>query len=212
MAYSISPGAILQLTCRYALVTGTDEALTTHHFVYSGPAITDGALEARTAAQEWMTVASRWAQLWKVTASDLVGLHDVWGQWIHPIRYQKQDAALPTVFGTQSVPPAPPGTSVALERRGDIANRHGVGGVRVPATNSTINDAVDGLILAGQRPAWQALADSMNDSWSTASTPGGTFTPIIYNRAAPSASVIVTQGILHLQIRTMRRRVVGRGS
>jgi len=212
MAYSISPGAILQLTTRYALVTGTDEALTTHHFVYSGPAIPDGALEARTAAQEWMTVASRWAQLWKATATDLTGIHDVWGQWIHPIRYQKQDAALATVFGVLPGTVAPPGTSVAIERRGDVANRHGVGGVRVPATNSEIASNVDGLIAAGLRPAWQALADSVNDSWSTASTPGGTFTPIIFNRSAPSASVIVTQGILHLQVRTMRRRVVGRGS
>ena len=59
MAYGISTGAILQLTCKYALSTAVDVAMTTHHYVYSGPSIADGAAEAVAAAQEFKNTAGR---------------------------------------------------------------------------------------------------------------------------------------------------------
>lgn len=212
MAYTIAAGSILQLTCRYRLTSTPDEALTTHHYQLVNLNIPDGAAEAVAAAQEFMTVASRWGQLWRAVSSNLVELHDVWAQWIYPIRYQKQDANLPSLSGTINSPPAPPGTSVALERRGDKANKHNVGGVRVPGAPMDIAGDGSGQILGGYVAAWNALASTLNDSWSTALNPGSSYIPVIYNRAAPTTSAPVTNVILHQTVRTMRRRVVGRGT
>jgi hypothetical protein len=212
MAYGISTGAILQLTCKYAVSTAVDVAMTTHHYLYTGPAIVDGAAEAVAAAQEFKTQAGRWGQLWKATASELATLFEVEGQWVFPTRYQKRSDGLTFVSGTIVDTLAPPATSVAIERRGDLANRHSVGGVRVPATPSTISQNGDGRILAAYLPAWQALAAFMPTAFSTAANPGGTHTPVIYQRGNPAGSIVVKQGILHQTLRTLRRRVVGRGS
>lgn len=212
MAYPIGINAILQVNVFYKLGTQLDKAITTHHYKLTLAAVPDGAAEAFAAAQNFKTAASLPVQKWAATASPQTSVTDVSAQWIYPIRYRAQYAGLAAVVGTFGLGIGPPGTQVSIERRGEEATKHAMGGIRYPATALELAEDGNGLISALSVPSWAALRDASKNTFSTALNPGATYIPIIYNRLSPATSVLVTDTILHTEIRTMRRRVVGRGS
>lgn len=212
MAYVINPNAILQVNVIYKLGTQLDKAMTTHHYKLTGASVPDGAAEAFAAAQNFKVAASLPVQKWKATASPQTSVVDVSAQWIYPIRYRAQYAGLAPVVGTFGTGIGPPGTQVSVQRRGEEANRHALGGIRFPATALETAEDGNGLISALAAPGWAAVRDACKVTWSTALNPGATYVPIIFNRLSPASSVLVTDTILFTELRTMRRRVVGRGS
>jgi len=101
----------------------------------------------------------------------------------------------------------PPGTSVALTKRAEASGPHGIGGVRMPAVPVTFNAA--GLLDPISYGAYDDLCESLK---TTVTLPlEAVLEPVILNRASPESSYVVYDVFRQDNIRTMSRRVVGRG-
>jgi hypothetical protein len=100
-----------------------------------------------------------------------------------------------------------PSVAVAITKRSDFANRHGRGTIHFPG----IPDAayVAGLITNG----WRDSVDPFELKVATPVTisTGVILVPVIYRRDNPEISYQVVSVSTETNIRTMRRRVVGRG-
>lgn len=101
----------------------------------------------------------------------------------------------------------PPGTSVSIHRSGINAGRHNVGGIRMAAIPPSFVD--EGEVSSTGRLAYEALASSFPNVITTVAI--GTIVPIILNRTTPTSSPTIFSASVKNTIRTMSRRVVGRG-
>lgn len=101
----------------------------------------------------------------------------------------------------------PPGVSMAVTKRAEGSGRDCVGGCRLPAVPTLFNDA--GRVTLLGTDALQQFCDQLKQVSEV--TGVATFTPIILHRASPSDSQIVYDAFPMDTIRTMSRRVVGRG-
>lgn len=101
----------------------------------------------------------------------------------------------------------PPGVQASLTKRGALANRNNIGGVRMPGAPITANEG--GYISTAYNALLEAFATYLAGPITTVTI--GTLTPIIYNRQIPADSPAVATVTVEQTMRTMRRRVVGRG-
>lgn len=102
----------------------------------------------------------------------------------------------------------PPGNSVAVTKRSDLAGRSKVGGVRVPAVS--VGDVVEGRLteLAATGYGNFALKLLVHQPIGFGDAE---MLPIILHRASPILSAPLTQVLVQTAVRTMSRRVLGRG-
>lgn len=101
----------------------------------------------------------------------------------------------------------PPGDQGSLTKRGIVAGRHSIGGIRMPALPITANEI--GYLSGAQVALYDILCTYLAAPITTVTI--GTLTPIIFNRTGPGTSVDVATVSTEATIRTLRRRVVGRG-
>jgi hypothetical protein len=128
------------------------------------------------------------------------------GQWIFPTRYRPIVLNLSSVVGAGS----PAGTANiggAITRFGDPANRAALGTWHMPCVPQ--DQYASGTLFSSQITAYTTLAALMDDQITTALS--SNFDPIIYHRANPTASVVVTGAYPQTTVRTSRRRTVGVG-
>lgn len=128
-------------------------------------------------------------------------------QLIHPVRKAKGYAfPVGALNGLRAGTPMPSSTQTSVETRSDLGGSKGHGGTRF--AGSVITDIADSEFT----PAY--LADLMNGVGALYGTPAWGVPaklPIIFNRATPGQSEVIHAADPKVEVRTMRRRVVGRG-
>lgn len=210
MAYALATGDIVQVNINYAQVGVVEMMNTLHYRVSTGVPIPDG----RAAILELITAigntglttsfASRWAQL----ASSAVVIDRLTGQRVYPVRYGlvTLDVHIPGAQDPEE--PVPPPIQLAITKRGDLATRYSVGGIRVPGLSTGFE--VDGKLAGGGQLNADNLASVLDDVLTTA---GGTieWIPIVYRRSNPGSSVQVVAAQAHNVLRTQRTRIPGKG-
>ena len=128
-------------------------------------------------------------------------------QKIFPTRMIHMDFNQDPGQGTIAGAALSPGTSGAITKRGEIANRHSIGGVRMPSVPVAWSSS--GLLTSPGIGAYASFANTLNDQITTVGAV--TLEPIIFNRTAPANSQKTTTLVVQDTIRTMARRVLRRG-
>lgn len=136
-------------------------------------------------------------------------LDERWYQCVSPSRIRKVivNAALAGTFaGTGSTPNA----SVSIERFAEVATRHGVGRLQLPAANDSAN-VTNGIINGpGYTGALAALAAQMILPL-TLPTVGSTMKPVLQDLRNPGVFNYIIGASAKNTMRVMRRRTVGVG-
>ena len=209
MAYQMNNGDIAQVTIQYAQ-TGVEKMLNVLHYrLVSGGPIADGAVELTALAQHFASgvIVGGFGTTWKEIAANTVNIDRVEVQRIYPVRYAKVTADV-AVFGIGTTEPLPPQVQGAITKRGEIATRYAVGGIRVPGIASEWE--VNGRLTVGGLEKLQDLAETLKPNVTPAGGIG-TWEPIILRRLNMGSSVRVTEAIAHEVTRTQRTRVPGKG-
>lgn len=130
-----------------------------------------------------------------------------WIQKIHSTRLVKIAGNMSPTVGGVGEAALPPGVAASITKRAAVAGRNAVGGIRLPAIPVTSNEA--GYMSTAQELLMADLCLQLQAPLTTVSI--GTLTPIIYNRTNPTSSLEVVNCTVETTLRTMKRRVVGRG-
>lgn len=128
-------------------------------------------------------------------------------QVIHPVRYKRANYADPTT-GSLATPVKESATAQVIYRSGDLGSRKDQSSLHLTgAPNGLITD---GIIDAGQLVALNALAVKCKTAYNIL-TSTVSVTPVIFHRGPSPSYSVITDAIAKTEVRTMRRRVVGRG-
>jgi len=208
MAYPINTGDIIQLTVKYAQ-SQVVEMMNVLHYRYTGtPTITDGEAGIQEALQWFATQlnGSGWEGTWAPLASNLVNIDKYLGQKVYPTRWAITEFNVATP-GDVAQDPLPGFAQWSITKRGEVAARYAVGGIRVPGLPNTFEEG--GQIAAGQR----GLADDAAQVVALPMEPvaGRTWVPVVYRRTNPGSSVEVAQTFAQYTLRTQRTRISFRG-
>lgn len=147
----------------------------------------------------WTRYLNCISNVWEATS--------ITSQIIYPIRYVGQSLLKGGEFGSVSGTALPVGNMVAITKRAEIAGPHGVGGVRMPGVPTS--HAFESMVTANGFLAYNIMALELTDNQTP--TGGQNWNPIIFNRSSPATSAPIESASTQPQIRTMSRRVVGRG-
>lgn len=206
MAYPILNGSIVAVTFEQSLYN--QAVLNTLHYRLETPTpLTDGnaALTSLFAKIDGNTDAFLTHCLLKAQSNDLK-LNFVSLQWISPDRFRRRTFIPAVTAGLLAEPASPPSSAIFLETQSELAGRHGHGGIHIAGL--PLSETEDGrwtAAIAGTLSALQTrVTEAITDGTSV-------YSPIIFNRTTPAASPIVEDSLLWGEVRTMRRRVVGRG-
>lgn len=208
MAYPITTGTIIELGIAGTLFA--QRTLTLFHYRLTGTTVTDG----EAALEEWLSSLTGNVALggayFAACSEDWTG-YQLSAQVIFVPgpsvqRRPKVVMNISTYEGEVASPSLPPGVAVALTRRSEVATRRGVGTIHMPAvpTSYTANGSLNSTGLAD----YTTFGDACMENPTIGTLTG---VPLIYNRTAPVDSIQVTSVTPQSTLRTMRRRVVGRG-
>lgn len=128
-------------------------------------------------------------------------------QVISPIRYKKRQIASAGV-GALIAAADQPVTSQVIYRSGDLGSRKDQSSLHLPGTS--VAEVTNGVYDLGQTALLNALAVKCKTPYTIA-TGTLTVTPVIFHRGPTPSYSIITDAIAKTEVRTMRRRVVGRG-
>lgn len=202
MAYPLASGAIIEATAQ-GRQAGQATLTVRHYRLGPGSTTTDGQAAITAFLDEWVTAIRD--PLLAATGSDWT-LESVVGQAIYPQRYRR--ITRPVVGGVGSLDPGQaPGIAAVIQLYTQAAGTSGSGLVHLPGIPSGAYE--DGLMAGFYRLLMDEIGEAMADSITT--TGGLSWEPIIYRRSAPTQSQRITGATTMPQLRTMRRRVVGRG-
>lgn len=206
MAYPVAANSILEVTLIGTLAGQT--TLTILHYKLGSTGISDGE-SAITAANAAINNAlpSSLVAYYLACCGESFALDSIRYQWIYTVRYLAR--TVPSAFDQGTVAGAcmPPGVSVAITKQSQLAGRHGRGTVHMPGVPLTFVTA--GLLDGSAQAPYTNLANELE---APIPVGGGTFAaPVIYQRASPINSQQVIQTTVQQNVRTMSRRVVGRG-
>jgi len=206
--YNVQTGDIAQIVANYEQLNVV-KMMNVFHYRYVGvPTIADGpaALARLVSTFEVNPTFGGWTNLWQGTAAVLTSIDSYDVQKIYPVRYAKINLDV-AVTGARTGNPLPGFSQWGIVKRGEIAARYAVGGVRVPGLSE--DDEQGGQILDAHRPACQDLAEFLEKDMVTSL--GETWEPIVLRRLTPSASVRVTEAFINPTLSTQRTRISFRG-
>lgn len=207
MAYPIATNDVIALTfqCSQDLQT----VMSVFHYQYIGPTtIADGAAALDTLLSNQFEPGSLLDKYLLACNADLK-VTNINAQLVAPGRFAKL-SQLPAVGYSQgriAGTPLPSSTAVAITKRGDSANRHSVGTLHMGGVDSA--SVADSVLTEAGKLLYAAVAGTLY--FNIQANVDESFRPIIFNRAGPTSSVRVTAATKQNNVRTMRRRVVGRG-
>lgn len=206
MAYPILTGSIVEVIL-FQRMQGQQVMNVLHYQVTSASPIPDGkaALDALNTNLNSANIQGLFHTLADFQV-DTVVYESLQLQWISPSRFRAIHYPPSQGFGNLGEAPAPIATSVVIQTIADEATRHGRGGVHLAGMPASFNNASE-LSAAGVT----ALAAFLDALIMERTVGALTYTPVIYNRANPAASLPITNGFQRTTLRTMRRRVLGRG-
>lgn len=205
MAWDLVNGAIMEVQIVGEFNANITRTIRHYRASVSGSAVNgEGALDAFAATTQFATMLADYRACcgddWLMTYQQL--------QVISPARWRRYIYSVDTGPGTLGSSAQTASTAGFIELRGDIANRHSVGGVHMPCPG--VEEYSAGKFLGAQLDRYGTLAAGLILQIATAA-PAVTWTPVVFNRAIPANSVVVTDGQAQDTVRTMRRRVLGRG-
>lgn len=209
MAYTLNNSDIVQVTIEYA-EQGVEVMMNTLHYRLStGGPYTDGADQILRLVQHIGNdaVIGTFAATWQLVAADSVTINRISGQLIWPGRYAKVVNEV-DVPGGQVGEALPPQVQVAITKRSELAVPYGVGGIRLPGVNTTLE--VHGKLT----DPGLALVEDIGESMVMLLTPPATsavWEPVIYRRDNPGSSLRAAQSQVHRTLRTQRTRIPGKG-
>lgn len=208
MAYPITTGSLIELG-----IAGTlfgQRTLTLFHYRITGTTITDG----QAALEDWLdsltgNIAIGGAYF-AACSEDWTG-YQLSAQVIYVPgpsvqRRPKVVLSITTFPGEVASPSLPPGVAAALTRRSEVASRRGLGTIHMPGVPTSFTSG--GELSTLGIDSYTTLGGAFMENPTIGSMTG---TPMIYNRSNPADSIQVTSVTPQSTVRTMRRRVVGRG-
>lgn len=205
--YTINGGAIVEV--RVLGKIEQQDVINVLHWRYdpSGATIADGGAELGLLFNA-LAAANKFLQrLAQATSTDYTPAR-VAMQWIHPTRYVSRFFDNPYPAGTIAGGCMPSNVAMAITKRGEIADRHSIGTLHIggiPRVN-----VVGSFVNGAQMLLMEDVASESISNLTVAGT--RTYSPVIYDKAAPAGSVTPrTQGV-QPELRTMHRRTVGLGS
>lgn len=202
MAYSLPVGTVAEITFVGDFANQT--IMSVFHYVYVTPVtITDGAAALSTLVADFNTQLR--PSYMNCLGSDY-SLTALTGQSIFPLRYQRLTFPQAGAPGTAN-PAGTASTCAAITRKAERADRHAQGTLHVPCVPA--DGFANGRFTLGYLTLLSTLASALDNGLTSGG--GGNWTPIIFNRQSPAASYTVRGATAQETVRTMRRRVVGRG-
>jgi len=208
MAYTVTNGAIAEVTFKGTLFGETILSIL-HYRLGGAPSAEDGR-EIADVLNTLVNGAIGSGDLLDVYTFPLATAYltdQVIIQWIYPTRYARI-VYTPAIGGGQfDGPSAPSNLAAVITKKGDLATRHSIGTLHlagVPIEVIDTNLLADTYLDTKLGPLTEDLDDVLESSPTT-------FTPVLYNRALPSASIEITACEAPSSVRTMRRRGVRQG-
>jgi hypothetical protein len=128
-------------------------------------------------------------------------------QVIYPVRYKRKRHISAGVGGLTEAADQPV-TSQVIYRSGDLGSRRDQSSLHLPGTSVAQVD--EGVYELAQTALLNALAVKCKTAYAIA-TATMNVTPVIFHRGPQPTYSIITDAIAKTEVRTMRRRVVGRG-
>lgn len=203
MAYSLQVDDVIEVVIQGEADGQT--TITTFHYMMNDPA---------TDAVEWLQAAlntfqgeidGTYARFRNVTGDDFI-FRAVTIQRISPTRNAKIGIPIGEQTGLVNSECLPPANAVAVTRRTELAGRHQHGSLHMPGV--PLSFVANGILTANAVSTYSTFANSLTFplEWGNA-----TARPVIFNRLDPLASTTVSNAAPMTSVRTMRRRVVGRG-
>ena len=208
MPYAINQNDIVQVTI-VTHMPAIQKCLNILHYRYIEPTtLPDGAAAILDLLQHIgnPAITLSWAAAWRDLASDQAVIEEYWGQRVYPVRYAKVKYDVEQV-GDMVTEPLPGCAQFHIEKRGDIAARYAVGGVRVCGLAEDL-EAQSQLTVPGMTKA-EVLATFLRTTLTTAG--GNEWRPVVYRRENPGSSVDVTESMVNGTISTQRTRIAFRG-
>lgn len=140
---------------------------------------------------------------------DNFNLPEVVYQVVGGSRYAKKSKAPVNNSGQVGSSATTSNIQAGITRRGDIANRSNVGGIRLPAPTT----AVEGSLGVWETAYMVLLSDVAEEMLQAAVANGGDqiWTPVLYGPAHAPTAKTITDTFPQTEIRVIGRRTVGRG-
>lgn len=205
MPFPLEPNSILQVTFKGTVDDQT--CLSVFHYQYTGlTVIVDGeaAIAAINGALQDPT------GLYKRYLDAVAGTWQngrIRYQKIYPTRYRAIEYIPAVTEGQGPATSLPPANAVAITKRSNIADRHGLGTLHMPAVPSSW--VQNGVVQSTPSVNYANVGSAMVQTILVAT--GQPFAPIMFNRANPAGSFFASTYAVQQSVRTMKRRVVGRG-
>lgn len=207
MPYTLEDGDIVEVRVNY--VQNGQRMLNVMHYRMVGSGIADeGGTDVQETAANVAAGIDQWVANWLEQGSSNCTILSVDAQKIYPNRYPFRRTVV-NEAGSSASASLPQNVQLSIEKVGELANRHGIGRIEVPGI--TVDKVSDGLVTA-------AGADWLAELSTSALLPiiapfeaPTALVPILYNRATPLTSQLVTGMRLGNTSRVARRRTVGVG-
>lgn len=205
-AYTVSNGAIFEATIRYDIAGST--CLNIQHFVLSGAGTSiDGPATLNTFLSYWDAADTGVSAMLAAFVTTDVKIRQIVGQWIAPTRYGRR--VVPPQVGTGNVsgPTCPPNVDLVGLKLTDRAGRTGHGSIHISGID--LNSlGIDRWVEQTVTAAYDYCQALTNEATLSG---GAVLSPIVYHRAQPSLSPLITNISVSSIPRTMRRRGLGLG-
>lgn len=205
MAYIMPTGSCVEVVVRYGV--SNQQYMNVLHYLTSGANSTDGAASITGLLA---VINSNSGVLGKMSQCQAVNCiyGYLTGQMISAVRYVPVYAGQYTLHGQLSGTCNFPQSSVTYTKRSQVASRHSLGSFH-------LGGIPDDMAAAGSvnDTTYSTTLNNLGTAVSAAVTVSGglTFTPVILNRNAIGSSAVIASTAYQSTIRTMRRRVLGRG-
>lgn len=208
MAFSIPVNAIVEFGLQ-STVDG-QRCLTLLHYRVTGAELPNGNDDLEQIVDS-MGGTDQIVQLYVACMSDSatfdgVSYQQIWAPTPFVLRRPRGFNAFSAGEGGYEGVMLPVATSVAITKLTDVASRRGLGTVHMPAVPA---DFVAGSLVSGAGVArYDEFRNTIPSDIVYSTT---TLVPLIWNRTDPANSLVIQDTALQTSVRTMRRRVVGRG-
>jgi len=206
VATTMQVGDIINITM-VGRCNGQTTMTSLHYRLTSVGSLTVHSTWAQAVISKLNTATVGLAQYYMNACSEQLIAAEWWVQKIYPTRMVKVSGVSDPSEGVIAEFALPPATSVSLTKRGLVAGRHSIGGVRMPAVPLTWNES--GYVSATGLLLYESLCSQLQAPLDGVTI--GNLQPVIFNRVSPNISVDVMGMSTEDTLRTMKRRVVGRG-
>lgn len=204
MAYPISVGSIVEVTFPYRV--NSQLCMAVLHYKLRSGSVSDGATNLQALLTDLNAVGGLHEAMSFCQSEDAT-YPELRAQVISPLRFVPETQLSNRSQGAITEPCNNQQVAIAVTKRSELASRHGIGTLHLGGIADTFCTA--GRVASAFGSIINLFAGQLNDDVTL--TGSVIYDPVIYNRSNPSLSAVITTASYQDTLRTMRRRVVGRG-